>query len=129
MRAYIYALLSIVVSLVSLYFDWGSHSYVWFQRSGAFVVLAGAILSYRSILRLGVRGVGGAPNSGATIGKVLGVHVDKETGRQMVKLERSQEDVEYERQIALDQFAGYFGAILTVLGTVICGYGDLLAKI
>ena len=91
--------------------------------------MAGAILSYRSILRLGVSGVGGAPNNGATIGKVIGSFVDEETGRRMLNVERSPEDIEYEHQIFLDQLAGYIGASLAILGTIICGYGDLLGKI
>jgi hypothetical protein len=129
MRVFIYAVLSISIAIGSLFIDWGSDSYTWFQRSGAFVVLAGAILSYRSILRMGVSGVGGAPNNGVSIGKVVGSFEDPENGRNMIEVERSQEDIAYERQILIDQIAGYLGAVLAIVGTVICGYGDLLAKI
>lgn len=47
----------------------------------------------------------------------------------MLKVERSSEDVEYERQIVIDKIAGYLGASLVIIGTVIASYGDLLAKI
>lgn len=63
------------------------------------------------------------------IAKVLGSYEDEETGLRMLKVERSSEDVEYERQIVIDKIAGYLGASLVIIGTVIASYGDLLAKI
>lgn len=124
MRILIYVVFSLIISGYSLYIDWGSEAFIWFQRSGALVVLAGAILSYRSIFRLGINGVGGAPDSGATIATVTGYTDD---GKVLIK--HSQEYLDSQRQVMLDKFCGYIGAILAIVGTVICGYGDLLARI
>ena len=124
MRILIYVIFSLTVSGYSLYIDLGNESFSWFQRSGAFVVLAGAILSYRSIFRLGISGVGGAPDNGATIATVAGYSDD---GKILVKY--SQEYLDSQHQILWDKWCGYIGAILAIWGTVICGYGDLLARI
>ncbi len=125
------ALTAMGISIVSasLYADWGNESYGWFQRSGSLLVLIGAILSYRSVVRLGVKGVGGAP-TGGRISKVKDLYVDvDDDGRRMVQVEYSPEDIEYDRQVFMDKLAGYIGAIFAILGTIIWGYGDLLAKI
>ncbi|MFW1558834.1 hypothetical protein ABMX85_20145 [Vibrio vulnificus] len=124
MRILFYVMFSLAVSGYSLYLDWGSESFTWFQRSGALVVLAGAILSYRSIFRLGISGVGGAPDNVATIATVAGYSED---GKMLIK--HSQEYLDSQRQILWDKLCGYLGAILAIVGTVICGYGDLLARI
>lgn len=120
-------ILGIGIASVSLYADWGNESYVWFQRSGSLLVLIGVILSYRSIFRLGVKGVGGAP-TGARIAKIKGSYTDDNV-RQMVQVEHSHEDIEYDRQVFMDKLAGYIGALFAIFGTVIWGYGDLLGKI
>ncbi|HCE1484113.1 TPA: hypothetical protein NJ323_001122 [Vibrio parahaemolyticus] len=124
MRILLYVLFSLSVSIYSLYLDWGSDSFTWFQRSGALIVLAGAILSYRSIFRLGINGVGGASDNGVSIGKVAGYSED---GKMLIQ--HSEEHIRYYEQILLDKFCGYIGAILAILGTVVCGYGDLLGRI
>lgn len=118
----------VVISGISLYFDWGSETFSWFQRSGSLVVLIGALLSYRSVFRLGVRGVGGVPSSVGRIGKVKGSYID-ENGFQKVKVEISPEDAEYDRQAEMDKIAGFIGATFIILGTIIWGYGDLAGKI
>ena len=122
MLIYILVIYAITLSGYSLYVDLGHDSFIWFQRSGAFVVLAGAILAYRSIFRLGVSGVGGAPNNSSTISTVVGCTDDGK-----VRVKHSQEYIDSQNQISKDRLCGYFGAILTMIGTVICGYGDLLA--
>ncbi len=116
----------ICIVSISLYVDWGSESFEWFQRSGSLLVMVGAILGYRSVIRLGKRGVGGAPDGGR-IGKVKESYI--KDGRQMVKVEYSPEQIAYDRQLNLDKFAGYVGAIYAILGTIIWGYGDLLGRI
>jgi len=124
MRLFFYVVFSLSISGYSLYVDWGNESFTWFQRSGALVVLAGAILSYRSIFRLGINGVGGDPDNGTTIATVAGYTDDGK-----ILIEHSQEYLDSQRQILWDKLCGYFGAILASVGTVICGYGDLLARI
>ncbi|HHF2874129.1 TPA: hypothetical protein ACPJ0A_004420 [Vibrio diabolicus] len=98
MRILFYVMFSLAISGYSLYLDWGSESFTWFQRSGALVALAGAILSYRSIFRLGISGVGGAPDNGATIVTVAGYSED---GKMLIK--HSQEYLDSQRQILWDK--------------------------
>jgi len=120
-------LLGVFITSISLYSDWGSDSFCWFQRSGSLLVMIGAILSFRSIVRLGKKGAGGAPSRGATIAKIKGSFL--KDGRRMVQIEQNPDDLEYDNQVGLDKLAGYIGAIYAILGTIIWGYGDLLGKI
>lgn len=115
-------LLTSGILVASIYSDLGSQSWVWFQRSGAVLVFVGAVLSYRSIVRLGIDGVGGAP---VTFAKVTLVSTDG-SGKMKVKY-----DAETEKRFAqheLDKVASYIGAWLMGSGTIIWGYGDLLGK-
>lgn len=98
---------------------------LWFQRSGSFVVLAGAVLSYRSVVRLGIHGVGGV-NTTVIMGKVESV--DDSGPRQRVRLSLDEEK-KFLREVAADRLCGYVGAILLVIGTLIWGYGDLLGNV
>lgn len=101
---------------------------MWFQRSGSFMVLIGALLGYRSIMRLGVKGVGGVNDNGTFIGKIEETY-ESEDGRQMVKFAKDPERETYLFQVALDKVAGFLGAIFAVLGTIIWGYGDLVGRL
>ncbi len=38
-------LVSVAVVIASIWADWGSESWTWFQRSGSFVALTGAVLT------------------------------------------------------------------------------------
>lgn len=110
----------------SIYLDWGSHSWIWFQRSGSLLALTGAILGYRSIVRLGLKGVGGASPT-AIMGTI--VSVDDSGPRQMLKVSYDEETLSILHQAAIDRLAGYFGAGMMVMGTIIWGYGDLVGQL
>jgi len=118
-------LLTFGVLVASIYADFGSKSWVWFQRSGAILVCIGAVLSYRSIVRLGVGGVGGAPVMAA---KATLVSVDDSGPIQQMKTKYDAETEGRFAQYELDKVAGYIGAWLMGVGTLIWGYGDLLGK-
>jgi len=126
MRILLYTLSSLLISAYSLYYDWGGELYTWFQRSGALVLLAGLILGYKGMIKHGVRGVGVLQLPIVT-GTVKGVN-DK-TPTQKVKIEYSEQTKNAIYAQAIEKICNYFGAILTIVGTIICGYGDLLAKI
>ncbi|UCV28108.1 hypothetical protein [Ferribacterium limneticum] len=113
---------ALAATAYSVYFDWGTSSWVWFQRSGSLLALAGAVLGYRSIVRLGVHGVGGAS---PTFLKATLVSIDDSGQRQMAKVSYDEETLSTLRQAAVDRNAGYVGAYMMVSGTVIWGYGDL----
>jgi hypothetical protein len=42
--------MALAATTYSIYLDWGTVSWVWFQRSRSLLALAGAVLGYRSIL-------------------------------------------------------------------------------
>lgn len=111
---------------LSIHADLGQSSWAWFQRSGAVVTLAGALLSYRSIIRLGRDGVGGT-SMYVAMGKI--VSVDDSGPIQTAKVKYDEATTELFRQDGLDKVAGYLGAWMIVLGTAIWAYGDLLGKI
>ena len=113
---FVLLLLALIAVAVSIYADLGSPSWGWFQRSGAILVLIGAILSYRSIVRLGVGGVGGAS---VVFAKATVVSVNDSESRQRVKIKYDAETIDKFTQQALDKIAGYVGAWLMVAGTLI----------
>ena len=122
------ALLALVIAFtcLSAYIDWGSTSWLWFQRSGTAVTLIGAILSYRSIVRLGKRGVGGTQPT-ALMGK--SISVDDSGPVQKINLFYDDPTKTMLTEAARDNLAGYIGACLVIVGTAIWGYGDLLGII
>jgi hypothetical protein len=117
---------ALAATAYSIYLDWGTASWVWFQRSGSLLALAGAVLSYRSIVRLGVDGVGGAYPVAI---KGTAVSVDSSGPVQMVKVSYDAETLAILRQASIDRVAGYVGAYMMVSGTVIWGYGDLVGQL
>lgn len=119
-------LLVLGVLVTSIYKDIGSESWIWFQRSGAVLVLIGAVLGYRSVVRLGIGGVGGAP---VLFAKGTVVSVDDSGPVQTMKVSYDTETEERFLQHELDKVAGYTGAWLMALGTLVWGYGDLLGRL
>src|SRR5690348_7185482 len=83
------------IVVASIRFDLGQTSWLWFQRSGSLVVLLGAVLSYRSIVRLGVRGVGGV---NTTVLRARLVSVDDTGPTQRATVAYDQEALELLRQ-------------------------------
>lgn len=119
-------LVSAAVVIASIWADWGSESWTWFQRSGSFIALTGGVLGYRSIMRMGVDGVGGA-NTAILRGKVESV--DDSGPVQKVSVSYDEDTRRYLHEATLDSIAGYLGAFLILLGTLIWGYGDLLGRV
>lgn len=117
---------ALVSAAYSVYLDWGTASWVWFQRSGSLLALTGAILGYRSIVRLGVDGVGGAI---PTVVRATVVSIDDSGPTQMAKVSYDEATISMFRQAAIDRTAGYVGACMMIAGTVIWGYGDLLGMV
>lgn len=117
---------TLAATAYSVYLDWGTASWVWFQRSGSLLALAGAVLGFRSIVRLGVNGVGGAS---PTVVRATIVSIDDSGPRQMAKVSYDEETRLMLHQATIDRIAGYVGAYMMVAGTIIWGYGDLLGSI
>lgn len=117
-------IVTLIVVVFSIYVDWRTASWTWFQRSGTIVALTGAILGYRSIVRLGKEGVGGSSVSFA-IGKVVSTSDDGSR----VTVAYDEETERRFREADLDRAAGYVGAFMAIAGTLIGGYGDLVGKL
>ena len=113
---------AVTVTAISIWRDYGSESWLWFQRSGSIIVLIGAILSYRSILRVGLHGVGGT-NATFLRGTVINTNTDG-----TINFKYDAESNKLLKEAFWDKVAGYIGAILLVYGTLIWGYGDLLGR-
>lgn len=119
-------LVAVTCTSYSIYLDWGTVSWIWFQRSGSLLALIGAILGYRSIVRLGVDGVGGVS---PTIIRGQVVSVDDSGPVQKMKVAYDEETRKIIHQAAIDRAAGYIGSYMLVAGTLIWGYGDLIGQL
>ena len=113
-------LFSMGIMVASIYCDYGNEAWVWFQRSGSVMVLCGAILTYRSVLRIGLQGVGGAEPHFIR-GTVMGT---QENGNVNIKF--SEESRQLLREAFKDKLAGFIGIFLIIFGTLVWGYGDLI---
>jgi len=107
-------LLTIAIASVtlSLFASLKSSQWHWFQRSGAVVVGAGALLSTRRLVRLGVAALYRAE----TVIDGGGAAPTKEEEEAM-------------RQWLLDLSAMRLGIFLLAVGTAIWAYGDLLGAL
>ena len=113
---------AVTVTAVSIWSDYGSKLWVWFQRSGSIIVLIGALLSYRSILRVGLHGVCGI-NTAVLKGTVVSTDT---AGR--LNFRYDTESNQRLKEGFWDKVAVFIGAILLVYGSLIWGYGDLLGR-
>src|ERR1700682_670533 len=102
----IFLLTAALVVAVSIYFDQGTPSWAWFQRSGSLVVLIGAVLGYRSIFRLGSSGVSGA-NPNFVMGKLVSTDDTGPVQRVNVALDKSTQSILNEADY--DKRAGFVG--------------------
>jgi hypothetical protein len=114
---------AVIAVSISIYFDRDTCHWVWFQRSGSLVALIGAVLGYRSIVRLGIEGVG-ATTPPAIMAKV--VSIDDSGPVQMGNFAIDEHTQRLLNEAAYDKLAGFVGAFLIICGTLIWGYGDLL---
>lgn len=101
------ALSALSTSLIASYCTGEWH---WFGRSGAIVTMTGVILSVRPVLRKSYHEWLKNQNE-FDCGTIEGT---------------SAQEIEGDRQTRLDLIASYSGIILTILGTLIWGYGDLI---
>jgi hypothetical protein len=100
--------------------------WVWFQRSGSGVGLAGVALAYRGLIRAGRPGL--APRSSVRITAVDHDEVLPD-GTIMAHGKETPESIAAGRQDRQDEDATIAGIVLAILGTLIGGYGDLLGRL
>jgi hypothetical protein len=83
-------------------------------------------MGYRSIVRLGVEGVGGVNTA---ILKVKLRSTDDSGPVQKVNVSFDDETTRLLSDAALDRISGYVGVIWMVVGTLVWGYGDLVGRL
>lgn len=115
--------LALLIVGASIYHDLGKVSWSWFQRSGTAIALLGGIMTYRSIVRDGIKGVGSG-NPALLPGTIVGSNEDG-----TVKFECNEEAKTFLIQNFYDRLSGFIGAWLIILGTLISGYGDLIGSL
>ena len=98
-----------LVVLVSFFVSFTTSSWHWFGRSGAILTIAGVILSTRPLIRLGF----------------------SEWLRSLQIIDcghiiPTQEEIEAEVQSNKDASAFHIGVYMTLIGTLIWAYGDLI---
>lgn len=86
-----------------------THKWHWFGRSGAVLTMAGVILSFRPIMRMGLDGWLESQSV------IDGGHVVP-----------TPEEIKADHQAQLDGKASQTGIIMAIVGTLIWAYGDLV---
>jgi len=107
---YLFIILPICAVSASLTASYITGEWHWFGRSGSIVTMAGILLSVRPILRMGVEKYIEQQNN-KDMGTILGDTL---------------KEIEEHDQIKLDVRGLYTGSFMTIVGTLIWGYGDLL---
>lgn len=110
-NCYVLVIISCAWLILSFVFSIKTGQWLWFQRSGGFVVCFGALLSIRRLVRLGLNG--------------LFIHENTIDGGHATQ---TPEERESDRQLKLDISAMHFGFIMLLIGTLVCSYGDLLGQ-
>ena len=100
----------LIVVAVSLAASAYSGQWHWFGRAGSVMIICGVILMIRPIIRLGLKEWIRVQNT-----------IDGGSGEPT--------EIEADRQSVLDHVASQIGSVLTILGTVIWGYGDLIGRL
>lgn len=86
-----------------------SGHWLWFSRAGSIMTICGVILTIRPVIRLGIK-------------KWIKMQNEIDGGF----FDPTPEEVEIKKQADLDNVALYIGAVLTLFGAIIWGYGDLV---
>ncbi len=120
---FILALFSVIIMGFSIFLDFGSTSWVWFQRSGSIITVLGALMGVRSFFRIGIQGLGGATPY-FEVGIVKSSKI--ESGKILVDVDPEEESKTARKEDRKDKFSMLIGIIHIIIGTIIWGYGDLL---
>lgn len=107
-----YILLSFIIIIIFTFLAFTNQDWSYFSRSGGFIVLFGALLSIRKLLRKGARELD-KPNEPLVINK------NQFNTKGMFQ----------HVQDLSDSFAQELGLIMVVIGTFINGFGDIVLNI
>ena len=110
--SYLWIILGILSMTVSLAVDLVMGTHVWFHRSGALLVICGAMLGTRKFVRLGI----------------------KEALKELTEIDAGHfsptpEEIRKEQEIRYDVWSAKVGLFFLAIGTLIWAYGDLIPRL
>lgn len=105
---FLVAISSVIVLLSAAGSLW-SNQWHWFGRSGAILTIAGLLLTFRPLVRLG-------------LSELLRSQSNKDLGG----LVDTPEETEAARQVKIDGIASVLGVSMAIFGTLVWAYGDLV---
>lgn len=100
---------SSLIVLVSVAVSVWLNQWHWFGRSGAILTIAGLLLTFRPLVRLG-------------LAELLRSQSNKDLGN----IVETPEEAEADRQAKIDGMASVLGVNMAVFGTLVWAYGDLV---
>lgn len=104
-------LIALAISIGSLIFSFMTNQWHWFGRSGSWLTIIGVLMSSRPLIRLGLK--------------------DWIISQQTIDLGHitpTPEEILEETEHKLDALAFKLGIIISITGTLVWAYGDLLGK-
>ena len=114
LNTWLLIVIMVVVSVSSIYFSIINQDYSFFSRSGSIVTMLGILLTVKHSILSESRGV-------------TSILMEKNHYCVYMPQEDSQEYQNALRKSQLIMLDEYLGISLTIIGTVIWGYGDLLS--
>ncbi|MGY2237804.1 hypothetical protein [Pseudomonas gingeri] len=100
---------SSLIVLVSVFAAAYSNQWHWLARSGSILTIAGLLLTFRPLVRMG-------------LAELLRSQSETDLGG----LVDTAEDIEKKRQLKMDGTASKWGVGMAIAGTIVWAYGDLV---
>lgn len=100
---------SSLIVLASIAASFWFNQWHWFGRSGAILTIAGLLLTFRPLVRMG-------------LAKLL----HSQSNRDLGNLLATAAEIEADHQITIDGSASKWGVTMAIFGTLIWAYGDLV---
>jgi hypothetical protein len=101
-----------LILIVSVGASVWSNQWHWFGRAGAILTIAGLLLTFRPLVRLG-----------------LAEFLRSQSNKDLGGLVDTPEETEAARQTKIDGTASVMGVSMAIFGTLVWAYGDLVGSI
>lgn len=102
----------IIIVTASLIKSLSANEWHWFGRSGAWATIIGVILSVRPLIRMG-----------------LSKWIQSQSNIDLGHIHPTPEEIEEDIQTSKDAHAVKIGVFMSIIGTLIWAYGDLIDKL
>lgn len=100
---------SALIMLASAAASLWSNQWHWFGRSGAILTIAGVLLTFRPLVRMG-----------------LAEWLRSQSNKDLGLLTPTEKEIEADRQATIDGSASKLGITMAIIGTLVWAYGDLI---